>query len=285
MIQILLTPFASAPHSLLPTLVALLVGLAVGAILNIFIHRVPLNMEREAEEFRAELSGEPLKLQPYNLVAPTSECVHCGHTFGAWEKIPVVSYIVLRGQCGVCAKPIGRRYPAVELGTGLLSALVIWTMGSAAAGLAALLLLYGLVVLTAIDLDSFLLPDDITLPLMWLGLFVNLNAIFVPVAEAVIGAMLGYVLLWGANALYKVLRDGDAIGYGDFKLLAAMGAWMGWSAVPSILVGAIMVAGVTGFSMRLLGRRRDTRLPFGPYLAGAGLLVMLYGQWINAVIE
>jgi leader peptidase (prepilin peptidase)/N-methyltransferase len=283
--QVVWQMLVSGPGSLFSAAAALLVGLVVGGFLNVVIYRLPRMMEREAEEFRAELNGAVLDHPPYNLVAPASVCAHCGHALRIWEKIPVASYLALRGRCNACAHFIGRRYLAIEIATGLLSAMVIWTVGSGAAGAAALVLLYCLIVLTAIDLDTFLVPDDITLPLVWLGLFVNLTATFAPVADAVVGAMFGYGLLWGSNMLYRWLRGGDGIGYGDFKLLAALGAWMGWTAVPGILGGAIAAAGLVGLSMRVLGGQSDARLPFGPYLAGAGLLVLLYGQPIKAMLE
>ncbi|MGI4848819.1 MAG: prepilin peptidase, partial [Janthinobacterium lividum] len=216
------------PASLLPAMVAAVLGLLIGSFLNVVIHRLPIMMQREAENYVAEESGLALPHQsPYNLTVPRSACPHCAHQITAMENIPVLSYLALRGKCSCCKAPISARYPAIELLSGVLSGLLIWHFGSGLVGLASLPFLYLLIALTFIDADTQLLPDDLTLALLWGGLLVNLGGAIVPLQEAVIGAAAGYLALWLVYWTYKLATGKEGMGYGDFKLLAALGAWMG----------------------------------------------------------
>lgn len=273
--------FAPA-HSVLPTVVAGIFGLLVGSFLNVVIHRLPRMMQRESDNYVAQESGKPLPhTDRYNLMVPRSACPHCGHRITALENIPVFSYLFLRGKCIECKAPISIRYPLVELLTGALSAFLIWRFGSGMAGLATLVFAYLLIAMTCIDLDTQLLPDDLTLPLLWCGLLVNLNGAFVPLAEAVIGAVAGYLSLWSVYWLFKLTTGKEGMGYGDFKLLAALGAWLGWKMLPVIILLSSLVGALVGISLILFARHgRDTPIPFGPYLAAAGLIALFYGRTI-----
>ncbi len=273
--------FAPA-HSVLPTVVAGIFGLLVGSFLNVVIHRLPRMMQRESDNYVAQESGKPLPhTDRYNLMVPRSACPHCGHRITALENIPVFSYLFLRGKCIECKAPISIRYPLVELLTGALSAFLIWRFGSGLAGLATLVFAYLLIAMTCIDLDTQLLPDDLTLPLLWCGLLVNLNGAFVPLAEAVIGAVAGYLSLWSVYWLFKLTTGKEGMGYGDFKLLAALGAWLGWKMLPVIILLSSLVGALVGISLILFARHgRDTPIPFGPYLAAAGLIALFYGRTI-----
>jgi leader peptidase (prepilin peptidase)/N-methyltransferase len=270
----------AAPGSLLPTIVAAVFGLLIGSFLNVVIHRLPKMMQRDSDNYVAHESGAPLPHQDaYTLVAPRSACPHCGHMIGALENIPVVSYLALRGKCSACKAPISLRYPAVELVSGALSALLVWHFGSGLAGLAALLFVFLLIAMTCIDYDTQLLPDDLTLPLLWCGLLVNLNGTFVPLADAVIGAAAGYLCLWLIFWAFKLITGKEGMGYGDFKLLAALGAWLGWAMLPTIVLLSSVVGAVVGISLMVFAKRgRDNPIPFGPYLAAAGLITLLYGK-------
>ncbi|MET0980514.1 MAG: A24 family peptidase [Telluria sp.] len=277
----------AAPASLAPALVAGLFGLLIGSFLNVVIHRVPKMMQRESDNYVAHESGKELPhTDRYNLMVPRSACPHCGHQIGAFENIPVVSWLALRGKCSKCKAPISPRYPAVELLTGLLSALLVWTFGSGAAGLATLLFAYLLIAMTFIDVDTQLLPDDLTFPLLWAGLLVNLNGTFVPLHDAVIGAAAGYLVLWAVYWLFKLVTGKEGMGYGDFKLLAALGAWLGWAMLPTIILLSSVVGALVGISLIVFARRgRDKPIPFGPYLAAAGMIALLYGEQISAVFQ
>jgi len=272
------------PSSPLPTLFASIFGLLVGSFLNVVIHRVPRMMQRESDNYVAHESGQPLPhTDRYNLMVPRSSCPHCGHQITALENIPVISYLVLGGKCASCKAPISARYPAVELLTAVLSALMIWQFGSGVAGFAALVFTWLLIAMTFIDADTQLLPDDLTLPLLWLGLLVNLNATFVPLHEAVIGAAAGYLVLWAVYWVFKLATGKEGMGYGDFKLLAALGAWMGWKMLPLIILLSSLVGAVVGIALILFARHgRDKPIPFGPYLAAAGLIALLYGDTLVA---
>jgi leader peptidase (prepilin peptidase)/N-methyltransferase len=255
---------------------ALLVGLAVGSFLNVVIHRLPRMMQAEWEAHAAELRGEPpAPRQRFDLAWPRSHCPHCRHPIGVLRNIPLLSWLVLRGRCAHCGASIGWRYPVVELLTALLAAAVVWRYGATLAGGGAFVLGCFLLALGFIDLDTQLLPDDLTLPLLWLGLALNLAGTFAPLADAVIGAMLGYASLWTVYMLFRFATGKEGMGYGDFKLLAALGAWFGWQAVPGILVIAALAGSVVGLALVGLGRHaRSEPIPFGPYLAGAGLLAL-----------
>ncbi len=270
---------------------AALMGLLIGSSLNVVIYRVPVMLEREWAAQAAELASAtadagahaPPDGAPFNLMVPRSRCPSCGHEITALENIPVVSWLVLRGRCSSCATPISIRYPAIELVTAVLSGLAIWHLGATAAGLAALVLTWFLVSLTFIDVDTQLLPDNMTLPLLWLGLLLNLSGVFAPLSSAVIGAIAGYLSLWTIYWAFKLATGKEGMGYGDFKLLAALGAWFGWQALPGIILLSSVVGAVVGIGLMVLARRgREVPMPFGPYLAGAGLLTLYFGRPIAA---
>ncbi|MGH8856087.1 MAG: prepilin peptidase [Telluria sp.] len=275
------------PATVAAALVAALFGLLIGSFLNVVIHRIPKMMQRESDNYVAQESGKPLPhTDRYNLMVPRSACPHCGHQITAMENIPVLSWLALRGKCRKCKAPISPRYPAVELLTGVLSGVLVWTFGSGVAGLATLLFLYLLVAMTFIDLDTQLLPDDLTYPLLWAGLLVNLNGTFVPLADAVIGAAAGYLVLWAVYWLFKLATGKEGMGYGDFKLLAALGAWLGWAMLPTIILLSSVVGALVGIGLIVFAKRgRDKPMPFGPYLAAAGLIALLYGSRISAWLQ
>jgi leader peptidase (prepilin peptidase)/N-methyltransferase len=258
---------------------AALLGLCVGSFLNVVIHRLPKIMERQWKAECAEVAGqEPASPERYNLVVPRSACPACGHRISALENIPVLSWLVLRGRCTSCKAPISMRYPAVELLTGALSGYIAWHFGFGMAAAGALFFTWSMIALTFIDLDTFFLPDSITLPLLWLGLLFNINATYVSLSSAVIGAAAGYLTLWSVYWAFKWATGKEGMGYGDFKLLAAIGAWLGWAMLPltillSSLVGAVIGIGLIVFA----GRGRSVPIPFGPYLAIAGMIALLHG--------
>ncbi|MES2919882.1 MAG: A24 family peptidase [Pseudomonadota bacterium] len=253
-------------------------GLCVGSFLNVVIHRLPLMLERDWQEEAAALRGETLPEAPrLNLMVPRSRCPHCGHQITALENIPVVSWLTLRGRCSGCQAPISPRYPLVELATALLSVLVFAAFGATGTMLAALGLTWALVALTLIDFDTQLLPDTITLPLLWAGLLVNLNGTFAALPAAVIGAAAGYLSLWSIYWLFKLTTGREGMGYGDFKLLAALGAWLGWMMLPVILLLSSVVGSVAGLAYMAI-RRESAPFAFGPYIAVAGFVALLWGQ-------
>jgi leader peptidase (prepilin peptidase)/N-methyltransferase len=220
----------------------------------------------------------------FNLSTPRSRCPHCGHAITALENIPVISYLFLGGKCRECKAGISVRYPLIETLTATLSAIVAWQFGFSAACLGALLLTWSLIALTFIDLDHQLLPDKITLPLVWLGLFFNLFSTFTDLSSSVIGAIAGYLALWSVYHLFRLVTGKEGMGYGDFKLLAALGAWMGWQLLPMIVLLSSLVGAVVGISLILLkNHQRDIPIPFGPYLAAAGWIAFLWGDTINHV--
>ena len=261
-------------------------GLLVGSFLNVVIHRLPKMMENEWREQCAELSapidqapGHSAQKPTYNLVLPRSACPSCGHRISALENIPVVSYLALGGRCRGCKSKISARYPIVEAMTGLLSGLVAWHFGFGIAGLSALILLWGMIALTFIDADTQLLPDSITLPLLWLGLIVNSDNTFTDLRSAVLGAVFGYLALWSVYWLFKLATKKEGMGYGDFKLLAAIGAWLGWQVLPLVILLSSVVGAVIGIALIVLARMgRNIPLPFGPYLAMAGFIALLWGK-------
>jgi leader peptidase (prepilin peptidase) / N-methyltransferase len=256
-------------------------GLAIGSFLNVVIHRLPRMMENEWKAQCAELAGAaPSPPGPrYNLVVPRSHCPQCNTPLRVSDNIPLLSWVVLRGKCAHCGARISSRYPVVEALTALLSALVAWRFGLTQATLLALVLTWALIALTFIDADTTLLPDDITLPLLWLGLGANLIGTFVPLKDAVIGAIAGYLVLWAVYWLFKLATGKEGMGYGDFKLLAALGAWMGWKALLPIVLLSSLVGAVVGIVLIVLARRgREIPIPFGPYLAAAGFIMLLAGD-------
>src|SRR5688572_23038970 len=259
---------------------AAVVGLLVGSFLNVVIHRLPQMLERGWHAQCAELRGEtPVERERYILVVPRSACPSCGHQIGAHENVPVVSWLLLRGRCSACGTSISVRYPIVELLAGTLAVAAVLRFGPGWQAIAACGLLWSLLALTFIDLDTQLLPDDVTLPLLWAGLLANLFGLFVPIGEAVIGAIAGYVSLWSVYWAFKLIRGKEGMGYGDFKLLAALGAWMGWKVLPAIVLLSSAVGAIIGLSLiAFKGRDRQQPLPFGPYLAIAGALALFAGR-------
>lgn len=274
----LATPSSSVSASLFWCLI----GLVFGSFLNVVIYRIPIMMQRESENYLALENDQPTPhAERYNIILPGSACTSCGHKLALADNIPVLSFVWLKGRCRYCKARLSWRYPTVELLTAILSAVVIWQLGSGIAGLSALLLLWALIAMSFIDLDTQLLPDELTLPLMWLGLIVNLEGTFVPLREAVIGAAAGYLSLWLVYWLFRAVTGKEGIGYGDFKLLAALGAWMGWMMLPLIVLLSSAVGACFGVTMIILKRHQvDRPIPFGPFLAAAGLLALLFGHSI-----
>lgn len=260
--------------------VGALLGLFVGSFLNVVIHRLPRMMERVWHAQAAELRGEPVEpAERFNLATPRSRCPHCGHLIGALENIPVLSYLVLRGRCGHCGAGISMRYPIVEAFTALLSGYAAWHFGFGVAAAGALLFIWTMVALAFIDVDTQLLPDDLTLPLLWLGLLFNLGGAFTDLPSAVIGAMAGYLSLWSVYWLFKLVTGKEGMGYGDFKLLGAIGAWLGWQLLPLTILLSSLVGAVVGIALIVLARHgRNVPIPFGPYLAAAGIIALFWGE-------
>ncbi|MGB8516756.1 MAG: A24 family peptidase [Gallionella sp.] len=263
--------------------VCLFIGLMVGSFLNVVIYRLPKMMERGWLQQCAELRGEAVEPAPvFNLAVPRSACPNCNHAISAWENIPVLSYIHLQGKCKGCGTAISPRYPIIEAISALLSAYAAWHFGFGLAAVAALLLIWALIALTMIDYDTQLLPDDITLPLVWAGLIVNVFGVLTSLSSAVLGAVFGYLALWSIYWLFKFATGKEGMGYGDFKLLAALGAWMGWQMLPLIILLSSAVGAVVGIALMVaLKRGRETPIPFGPYLAGGGLIALFWGQSLN----
>ena len=262
-----------------------LLGLCVGSFLNVVIHRLPKMMEQDWQAQCAELRGEspPDQGEALSLAKPRSRCPNCGHQITALENIPLVSYLlILKGKCSGCGTRISPRYPITELLTGLLSAFAAWHFGPTIQTVGALALLWALIALSAIDLDTQLLRDSITLPLLWLGLAFNLWTTFADLPTAVIGAMAGYLSLWSVFWRFKLATGKEGMGYGDFKLLAALGAWLGWQMLPAIILLSSVVGAVVGIALIVAARHgRNVPIPFGPYLAAAGVIALFWGQRIT----
>lgn len=269
--------------------IAGLLGLCVGSFLNVVIHRLPKMMEQDWQAQCAELRGEAAPEQEtISLARPRSRCPHCGHGITALENIPLLSYLlILKGKCSGCGARISPRYPIIEALTGLLSAYAAWHFGPTVQTVGALLLLWALIALAAIDLDTQLLPDSITLPLVWLGLLFNLWTTYADLSSAVIGAIAGYLALWSVFWLFKLATGKEGMGYGDFKLFAALGAWFGWPALIPIILLASLSGAAVGIALKLgPGLREGGYVPFGPFLALGGLWALLFGpghflQWIG----
>lgn len=274
------------PHDYLSTIAFGLLGLLIGSFLNVVIYRLPKIYLREVDNFVAEQRKEKLPHQDkFNLMLPRSACPHCGHQITAMENIPVISYLVIGGKCTGCKARISIRYPLVEALTALLSAAMIWHFGSGVAGMGAVVFVWLLIAMTFIDLDHKLLLDDLTLSLLWIGLLVNLNGNFVPLKDAVLGACAGYLSLWSIYWAYKLLTGKEGFGYGDFKLLAALGAWMGWTVLPVIIMLSCCVGAAIGITQIVFSRMGwgketgwSTEMSFGPYLTGAGLIALIWGK-------
>lgn len=260
-----------------------LLGLVVGSFLNVVIHRLPVMMERDWQAQCAELQGrEAPAREPFNLWTPRSRCPRCGHGIGALENIPLLSYLLQNGRCAHCGTPISVQYPLVEAATGLLSVATVAQFGFGWPALAALVFTWALIALTVIDLHHQLLPDAITLPLLWLGLALGLLGVFTDLSSAVLGAMTGYLSLWTVYQVFRLLTGKEGMGFGDFKLLGAIGAWQGWQMLPAVILVSSLVGAVVGVALILLrGRGRNQPLPFGPFLAAAGWITLLWGEAIN----
>lgn len=263
-----------------------LLGLTIGSFLNVLILRLPQKMYAE---HAADCATDDSVEAPPNrwfgldfLIHPPSTCPHCGHRIRAHENIPVLGWLMLRGRCAECAASISVRYPVIEALTGLITLGVIWHFGLTTQGLAVCLLAWGMIALTMIDIDEQLLPDQLTLPLLWLGLMFNLENTFASLSDAVIGAVAGYLSLWFVFQLFRLLTGKEGMGYGDFKLFALFGAWLGWQMLPLILLLSSLVGAIVGVSMiLLLGRDRQLPIPFGPYLATAGMIALVWGESLN----
>jgi len=277
-------PEAALPLSWLVPLGLFCFGLALGSFLNVVIYRLPQMLETrwrrdccELLELPAEQQGEPL-----NLATPNSHCPHCKAAIKPWQNIPVLSYVLLGGKCGACGQGISPRYPLLELATGLMTMALAWHFQPGAALLGACLFTWALIALTMIDIDHQLLPDNITLPLLWLGLLFNLGGTYTSLPGAVGGAMAGYLILWSVYQAFRLLTGKEGMGYGDFKLLAALGAWLGWQALPLVILLSSVVGAVSGIALMVIKRRgRDIPIPFGPYLALAGWIALLWGDAIT----
>ena len=259
-------------------------GLLVGSFLNVVIHRLPKMMEREWQCQCAELRGEEIPEQDQlSLVKPRSRCPQCGHRIAALENIPIVSWIVLRGQCSACKAAISPRYPIVEAITGLLTAFAAMHFGFGWGALGAIVFIWSMIALTFIDFDTKYLPDAITFPLLWCGLLLNLSGTYTDLSSAVIGTMAGYLSLWSVYWAFKLATGKEGMGYGDFKLLAALGAWQGWQMLPLIILLSSFVGAIVGILLIVLTKRgRDIPIPFGPYLATAGVIALFWGKELTA---
>lgn len=279
-----------------------ILGLIIGSFLNVVIYRLPIMLEREwqreisiatmnnetSEKVTANGSQPPKAAEPefnipFNLITPNSRCSHCQAPIKAWQNIPVISFLLLGGKCHNCKARIAYRYPLVELLTGLLSGIIAWHFyPTADTALACLVLTWTLIALTGIDYDTYLLPDNITLPLIWLGLILNYFGLITTLENALWGAVVGYLSLWCVFWLFKLITGKDGMGYGDFKLLAALGAWLGWQMLPVIIILSSLVGAVIGISLIVLGdREKNKPIPFGPYLAIAGWIALIWGEQLN----
>ena len=258
-----------------------IIGLMIGSFLNVVIYRLPKMMEIEWEQNCSQ--EKPLE-RKFNLASPASSCPHCSHRISAIENIPVLSYCWLKGKCSQCKKSISLRYPAIELLSALSVALSFWHFGYSFTAIAASFFVLALITLTAIDLDTHLLPDTITLPLLWLGLLFNLNEGFVDINSAVIGAALGYLILWSVYWLFKLITKKEGMGYGDFKMLAAIGAWFGWQALPAVILLSSLAGSIAGLTMITFGKsHRNSQIPFGPFIAAAGIIMLFSGEQISRI--
>lgn len=266
-------------------ILASIFGLIVGSFLNVVIHRTPIVLMRSWQRDCQELTGNTDDFsahEKFNLITPRSRCPHCGHEISALENIPVVSYLWLRGKCSACQKPISLRYPFVEILSAILTAVTAWHFGFNAAGIAAIVLTWFLIALVFIDIDHMLLPDVMVLPFLWVGLLLNLFDVFTPLPQAVVGAVAGYLSLWLVFQLFKLITGKEGMGYGDFKLFALFGAWLGWQSLPLIILLSSFIGAFIGIGLIIFqGRDRAKPLPFGPYLAAAGWVAMLWGDAIT----
>lgn len=263
---------------------ALLLGLIVGSFLNVLVHRLPIMLQRQWQAEAREVLELPGVAEPerYDLFLPASQCPHCGHRIRPWENIPLLSYLILRGRCSSCHSAISPRYPLVELGCAAITGYIAWHLGASSAALALMLLSWGLLAMSLIDVEHRLLPDVLVFPLLWLGLIVNAFELFAPLPDALWGAVAGYLSLWTVFWLFKMITGKEGMGYGDFKLLALIGAWGGWQILPLTLLLSSLLGAVVGLAvLRLKGQKASTPIPFGPYLAIAGWIALLWGGQIT----
>jgi len=275
--------FAQYPFILYGSI--LLLGLLIGSFLNVVIHRLPIMLEKQwksecSELLELETASEDTNR--YNLVVPRSSCPHCGHKISALENIPLLSYLFLKGRCKECGTRISIQYPLIELLTGLMSLAAIMHFGYSIQGVAALFFTWGLIALAIIDLKTTLLPDNITLPLVWAGLLLNQQGVFTDLNSSLYGAVAGYLTLWLLYHFFKLLTGKEGMGFGDFKLFAVFGAWMGWQSLPLIIIFSSLAGAIIGISLILFqGRDKNLAIPFGPYLAIAGWIALLWGDEIT----
>ena len=275
---------------------AVILGLIIGSFLNVVIHRLPIMLLRDwrrdcreflTEKFPNDLSSSSPSAEPatkYNLIVPRSACPHCGHQISALENIPVLSYLLLKGRCRSCKTHISMRYPIIETISAVLAFVVAWKFGVSYAFLFAALLSWALLSLTMIDFDHQYLPDQITLPFLWLGLLLNLNGMYTGLSSAVIGAVAGYLSLWSVYHIFKLITGKEGMGFGDFKLLALFGAWLGWQMLPAIILISTLIGSIVGISLIVLKLHdKGKPIPFGPYLAGAGWIALIWGKEINTL--
>jgi leader peptidase (prepilin peptidase) / N-methyltransferase len=272
---------------------AFVLGALIGSFLNVVIYRLPVMMQRAWDEELAFAAADaagaapnplvtPVERERFNLVVPRSRCGACGHQITLLENIPMLSWLALRGKCSACGSAISARYPLVELATALLFLGCAWTFGASLQAVAAMVFCAVLVALTGIDLDTQLLPDQLTLPLLWLGLLLNVAGMFARLPDAVMGAAGGYLVLWSVYWLFKLITGREGMGYGDFKLLGALGAWFGWQALPMLLLLSSVVGAVVGIAVLVIQKKgRNTAIAFGPYLAMAGLITLFFGEHIQ----
>ncbi|WNC68052.1 A24 family peptidase [Thalassotalea nanhaiensis] len=280
--------FVHSPETFYVTITVL--GLIIGSFLNVVIYRLPKMLENEwrceCREFLEEElkpAKELAKVEELTLSKPASTCPKCGHKIKVLENIPVISWLFLKGKCSSCANPISARYPIIETITGLTSLVIAMYFGVSWQVLFMLVLTWSLIALTMIDIDKMILPDQITLPLVWLGLILGLNDVFVSIDQAVIGAIVGYMSLWSIFWLFKLITGKEGMGYGDFKLFAVFGAWFGWQLLPLLILMASLVGAIIGISMMVYKNHEGSKpIPFGPYLAIAGWITALWGEGIWA---
>ncbi|UJP05489.1 MAG: A24 family peptidase [Nitrosomonas sp.] len=260
-----------------------MLGLMIGSFLNVVILRLPEMMKRSWLQQCAALRGEEQQpQQPFNLIVPRSTCTQCGHGITAWENVPIISYLLLRGRCSQCHTRISVQYPIVEAITALLSGFVAWQYGFGLTTVAILCFVWALIALAVIDLNTHLLPDDITLPLIWIGLLFNMRGGFTGIEAAVIGAAAGYISLWSIYWCFKLLTGKEGMGYGDFKLLSAIGAWLGWSMLPLVMLFSSLVGALVGIGLVIATKLdKNIPIPFGPYLVGGALIALFWGEKIN----
>jgi leader peptidase (prepilin peptidase) / N-methyltransferase len=269
------------------TALAGVIGLMVGSFLNVVIYRLPVMMQQNwrkecAEYLQIESTGTEHEPEQLNLVLPLSRCPSCKTPIKPYHNIPIVSYLFLKGQCAACGNPISLRYPIIEAFTAITSAIVAWHFGYTPQTLFALILTWSLITLSFIDIDHQLLPDNITLPILWLGLFLSLFGLYTDTHASIIGAIAGYASLWAIYHLFKLATGKEGMGYGDFKLLALFGAWLGWQYLPVIILLSSLVGAIIGLSMIIIVKHdHNTPIPFGPYLAAAGWIALLWGHDLN----